>query len=233
MNNLDRFHNTVGLEDKISYIFKNKSLLREALTHSSYSHEKGLSYSYERLEFLGDAVLALIVSEYILNNYKNFDEGYMSQLRAYVVNEKFLSQAAKRIDLSQYVFLGKGESICSLGTDSILADIFEALIAAIYLDGGYAIVSAIVMSLFKQSIEAAVSEGVFLDEKGEIQKFSQKEYGILPVYTIIKEEGPDHNKIFTVRLDIGGVLFSEGVGKSKKMAEKSAATAMLSIIYKG
>lgn len=233
MSNFESAQYVAGLEENLSYTFKNKSLLIEALTHRSYSHEQSLNYNYERLEFLGDAVLSLVISEYIIGNYKNFDEGCMSQLRAYVVNENFLSHAAMDLGIDKYVLLGKGEQASPTGVNSILADIFEAVIAAVYLDGGYEKAAKIVMSVLKSGIEKALGGGVFLDEKGEIQKFSQKYYGCLPVYTVKSVSGPDHDKFFTVELNIGGKLFSEGSGKSKKMAEKAAASAMLKTIPKG
>ena len=232
MSNLTPFQNTVGLERDLSYEFKNKSLLTEALTHSSFSHENGLNYNYERLEFLGDAVIGLIISDYIIKNYTDVDEGIMSQLRAYVVNEKFLSQAAKSLNIDKYIFLGKGELMSSKVSDSILSDIFEAVIAAVYLDGGYKMAADIALPVLKLGLEQVENGSVFLDEKGEIQKFSQKYYGVLPVYTVLSEDGPDHDKFFTVKLDIGGRLFSQGCGKSKKTAEKAAAVAMLKTVSK-
>ncbi len=203
----------------------------EALTHSSFSHENNLNYDYERLEFLGDAVLELIASEYILNNYRDMDEGAMSRLRSYVVNEKFLSGIARRLNIGGNIFLGKGEAASSgRDTDSILADIFEAVTAAVYMDGGYSKARDMAVPLLKDGIEEAAAGSVFLDEKGEVQKLSQKNYGALPVYSVIGETGPDHHKTFTVRLEIGGAVSVTGRGRSKKLAEKDAAAAALRAI---
>lgn len=218
-----------NIEESISYVFQDKSLILEALTHGSFSHENNLGYNYERLEFLGDAVLELVVSEYILNNHKNMNEGAMTKLRACVVNEKFLSGKARKLNIGNQIFLGKGET-AGRDNNSILADILEAIIAAVYLDGGYDVARNVILPFLKNDIEDIANGSLLLDVKGELQKLSQKDYGVLPEYSVIGATGPDHNKTFTVKVEICGIVSVTGQGRSKKLAEKAAAAAALHTI---
>lgn len=218
-----------NLERLLSYKFKNRSLLLEALTHRSYSHEKRTKSNYERLEFLGDAVLQLVITEYLLEKYRDDDEGTLSKLRGYFVSEGFLSIIANEIGLGKFVLLGKGEKASGgMFKDSLLCDIFESLVAAIYRDGGYIEARRVIILLFGQRIDEDISSNSFIDSKSELQKLTQKIYGTLPEYTVLKEVGPEHNKTFVVELTIDGILQETGEGKSKKNAEKVAATKALS-----
>lgn len=216
------------LEKSIGYVFKNYGLLTEALTHSSYSYENNIPYNYERFEFLGDSIIEMIVSEYIVTFYADFNEGTMSSLRAHVVNEASLSDVSKSLDLVSCVYLGKGESAghCTL-KKSILADIFEAIVAAVYLDGGYDAAKKLVVDLIKERIDNAVAGGLFLDAKSEVQRICQQYFNKIPEYKVLSEDGPDHAKHYVVETDMCGLSYGKGAGPSKKKAEKSAAEAAL------
>lgn len=225
-------NNKINLEKNILYNFSNKSLLIEALTHSSYANEKNINYNYERLEFLGDAVLELTVSCYLIEKYKDFSEGQLSSIRSYIVSEKFLSKKAKELDIDESVFISGGVlKVSKTVNNSILADVFEAIIGAIYIDSNFDKTKEIVLNLIRKDIDLAAKEKIIVDAKGEIQKFTQIRYGSLPQYTVIKEEGPDHNKVYTVKLVINNELSFIGVASTKKNAEKEAALEALKRIY--
>lgn len=211
------------LIENIGYEFKNINLLRTALTHSSYANERGVD-SYERLEFLGDSILSFVVSTHLYKSKCHIVEGDMSKLRAAIVCEKSLDECAKRLNFGKYLFLSKGEEITGGRTrPSILADVFEAVLAAIYLDGGFFAAEKFVMSQLGDAIENA-KHGVLLfkDYKTELQEIAQS-VDKKVVYEHIKEEGPAHNKVFTVRVLYDGVVLSEEKGRSKKDAEQNAA----------
>lgn len=218
------------IEDRIKYKFKDKSLLIRALTHSSYSNEQKSAKikNNERIEFLGDSVLGLIVSDYIFKKYTNHPEGDLTRFRAIVVCENTLSSAARNIRLGEYLFLGRGEE----GTggrkrNSILADAFEAIIGAIYLDGGFDASRNFVLYNLSPFIEQAAEGRLFLDYKTQLQEIIQQESHSNIVYRVVKEEGPDHNKIFFVEVNNNEHILGAGKGKSKKEAEQNAAKAAL------
>jgi ribonuclease-3 len=221
------------LIDFINYEFKNKELLNEALTHSSYSYENKLSRNYERLEFLGDAVLQLIISEYLVFKYKEFDEGMLSKYRAYFVSEEFISELAKSIEIGKFIKLGKGE-LNSGGKDrpSILCDIFESIVAAIYIDGGYNEARRFTITIAADKIDEVITKNIFTDYKSELQKITQKIFEKLPEYIMKKESGPEHNKTFIVDLFINDQYYCSGEGKSKKKAEQDAARKALDLLNK-
>lgn len=216
------------IEEKINYTFRNKDILRESLTHKSYSNENRLLYNNERLEFLGDAVLNLIISDYLLRRLPDSPEGDLSKLRAMVVNENTLSKVAERIELGNELFLGKGEDMTG-GREkpSLLSDALEALIAAIYLDGGIDEVSSFVNRFFDEEIRIAVSKGISYDFKTDLQECCQGRFGILPRYHVSRESGPDHKKVFEVSLFIKDEHYGTGIGKTKKEAEQKAAREAL------
>ncbi|MGD9807638.1 MAG: ribonuclease III [Deferribacterales bacterium] len=213
-----------SLEKRLGYSFSDRSIVLEALTHRSYAHEKKNKQNYERLEFLGDAVLQLIVTEYLLDRYKDYDEGLLSKLRGYFVSEGFLSKVAIELKLGEYILLGKGEK-ASGGKykESLLCDIFESVVAAIYLDGGYDFARQIIITHFGSRIDEDISNCSFVDAKSELQKISQRKYGSLPEYTVLDEKGPEHDKIFVVRVEVQDLVCEKGIGKTKKSAEKDAA----------
>lgn len=210
-------------EQIINYTFKNKGLIRQALTHSSYANEKRMNklYNNERPEFLGDAVLELVSSEFLYENYPDMHEGELTKLRASIVCEPTLALCAKELSLGDFILLGKGED----GTggrerDSILSDALEAVIGAIYLDGGFTSAKEFVQKYIMLDID---KKKLFYDSKTILQETVQSmEKGELS-YELLKEEGPDHNKKFTVAACIGGKQFSVGIGRTKKAAEQEAA----------
>ncbi|MCX8084865.1 MAG: ribonuclease III [Calditerrivibrio sp.] len=213
-----------NITDILCYEFKNKELLLEALTHSSYSYENKLNRNYERLEFLGDAVLQLIISEYLTIKYKEFDEGVLSKYRAYFVSEEFISQIAQQIDLGRFIRLGRGELIAGGSRrPSILCDIFESVVAAMYLDGGYNEARRFIIKIASEKIDEVIKLNKFTDYKSELQKLTQKLFEDLPEYVLKYETGPEHDKTFVVDLFIKGYYYCTGEGKSKKKAEQDAA----------
>lgn len=213
------------LENIIDYHFKDKKLLRLALTHSSYGHEVMINRSgprdNERLEFLGDAVLELVTSDYLYKLYDTIPEGRLSKLRASLVCEPTLAACARNIKLNEFIYLGKGEKHNKGDErDSILSDAYEALIGAIYLDGGLEPASAFINRLVLNDIE---SKRLFYDAKTELQVMVQNLYQCCPTYEVISEEGPPHNKIYFVSCFINGVEYGKGSGNSKKQAQQHAA----------
>lgn len=211
------------LEERIGYSFQEKSLLRHALTHSSYANEKRMkkAANNERLEFLGDAVLELVSSEFIFKNQPQMPEGEMTKLRASLVCEPTLAFCAREIALGDYLLLGKGEE----GTggrerDSILSDAMEAVIGAIYLDGGFTNAKEFVIRFILSDMD---KKKLFFDSKTILQEIVQSRSRESLIYELVKEEGPDHNKKFTVEARLGAVKLSEGSGRTKKGAEQQAA----------
>lgn len=218
--------NIEELESVISYTFNDKRKLLLALTHSSYSNEKkneGLS-SNERLEFLGDAVLNIVTSEYIYKNFSNLPEGEMTKTRASIVCEGSLLKCAMKISLGKYLLLGKGEENTGGRTrTSILSDAFEALIGAIYLDAGLAEANHFIIGAMKDLIGDLKHSEVFVDYKTQFQEIIQKSSDQKILYQILDEKGPDHDKEFIAQLSAGNRIFGIGKGKSKKEAEQNAA----------
>ena len=210
------------LQEKIQYSFRDTELLLRALSHSSYVNERqNASQSNERLEFLGDSVLGFITAEYYYSQFKAYPEGDLTKLRAAMVCEKSLCVFARELDLGAYLMLGKGE-ICTGGRDrpSILADAFEALIAAIYLDGGMEEAKRFVLRYVRK---AAGTSGAFHDYKTKLQEIIQKNPEESVEYVHVGESGPDHDKTFSVRVLLNGTPLGIGAGTSKKRAEQAAA----------
>jgi len=199
------------------------SLLELAFTHRSFAYESEIKETNERLEFLGDSVLGLIVTEELYKRYPDFDESRLSPLRSGVVNMRALADIARELDLGSYIRLGKGEEVTG-GRDknSLLADALEALIGAIYLQFGFDICTQIVRRLITSTMDAAVARGAGLDGKTALQELVVSLNKGIPEY-VVSEEGPDHDKNFTAVAMVAGVAVSEGVGKSKREAEQIAA----------
>jgi ribonuclease III len=226
--------NLFEIEQKLEYEFKSKELLNEALRHSSFVNEQTDAdmRDNERLEFLGDAVLNLIVGHILMDHYPYLKEGDLSRTRANLVNEFQLAIIARAIDLGAFIRLGKGE-IQTNGSEknSILAGAFEALVAAVYLDGGFKKAFKIIENNFVpllDSIQSAISS---YDYKSQLQECVQEEQGAMPQYTVDREEGPDHDKTFWISVKVFGIE-AEGQGKSKKMAEQDAARKALALLKK-
>ncbi len=221
----------MALEDQIGYRFKNQITLLEAMTHSSFAnewrHKKMLDN--ERLEFLGDSVLSLIVSHYIFDKYSQLPEGELTKVRANVVCESSLALKARRIHIGKYLLLGRGEEASGgRDRDSILADCLESLIAAIYLDGGFDQARNFVIDNFMDLIDLAVNGELMSDYKTKLQEILQSNTQDKIEYIVVREEGPDHNKIFFVEVRIGEKVIGFGDGKNKKEAEQNAAKFAIS-----
>lgn len=210
-------------EKKIGYNFQNINLLQQALTHSSYANEKRMTKlaNNERLEFLGDAVLELSTSEFLYQNHPTMYEGEMTKLRASLVCEPTLALSARDIRLGEYLLLGKGE-IATGGKDrdSILSDAVEAIIGAIYLDGGFTNAKEFIIKFILSDID---NKKLFYDSKTILQEMIQAKYKEPLQYQVLSEDGPDHDKTFTVAAVIEGNVLSQGVGRTKKAAEQEAA----------
>ncbi len=222
------------IEKKLVYEFRSKELLDEALRHSSFVNEQPDAdlRDNERFEFLGDAVLNLIVGHILMERYPNVNEGDLSRTRANLVNESQLAIIARAIDLGAFIRLGKGE-IQTNGRDknSILAGAFEALIAAVYLDGGFKAAFKIIENNFIPLLDSVNSAIDSYDYKSQLQEWVQEEQGAMPYYKVVREEGPDHDKTFWISVKVFDVE-SDGQGKNKKMAEQDAAKKALEILKK-
>lgn len=218
-----------NFEEKIGYIFKNRSYLETALTHSSYANEHHTSNN-ERLEFLGDSVLSLIVSESLFLKFSEDNEGDLSKIRASLVCEKGLFELSKKIDLKDYIKLGKGEEL-SGGRErpSVVSDAFEALLAAIFLDSDFETAKKWLLSLMREELENA-GEKPSDDYKTIIQEITQKGGRGKVTYELIGESGPDHNKKFIAAVMVDGKKIAEGRGSSKKEAEQSAAKNAIELL---
>ena len=213
--------NFTEFEEKLGYSFKDKSLLELALTHSSFANENKLKKNNERFEFLGDSVLGFVTAEYLFTEFKNRPEGEMTKLRAAVVCEKSLFKFAEQIDLGKYILLGRGEDgTGGRNRPSVVSDAFEAIIAAIYIDGGMEAVRPYILRFIKDAVKRETS---FKDNKSLLQEEIQKVKGNTLAYEEVGEEGPDHDKTFVFRVKLNGEIIGEGKGKSKKEAEQNAA----------
>lgn len=211
------------LEGKIGYKFNNKSTLELALTHSSYANDLKLGKfkHNERLEFLGDAVLELSSSEFLFGEYQNKTEGELTRLRASIVCEPTLAMCARDIELEKYLRLGRGEELTGgRNRDSVVSDAFEALIGAIYLDGGFANAKEFVKKFVMKDVE---NKHLFYDSKTILQEMVQKAFKERVEYVLISEKGPDHDKEFNVNAVFDGKIIGTGTGKTKKRAEQQAA----------
>lgn len=215
------------LEKNIGYTFKNKELLKRALTHTSYAYEMHVP-SYEKLEFLGDSILEFVTSEYIYENYQNLKEGEMTKVRAMVVCENSLAQIAKLHNFSDFLYLGKSERLSGGSTrTAILEDTIEAVIAAIYIDGGLIPAKKFIIDNLKDEIEYATKHVGVKDYKTVLQEKLQEKGEVKIEYVIVKETGPDHDKSFEAEVKCDDIPLARGTGKSKKVAEMQAAKEAL------
>lgn len=212
-----------AFEEKIGYEFKDKTYIQTALTHSSFANEhKEFNYN-ERLEFLGDSILGLVVSDYLFRARNDLPEGKLTRLRANVVCEESLSSVARKINLGDHLFLGKGEKTSGgSDRDSILADATEAVIAAIYLDGGFDQAKDFILSNLRDTIAKNIDGNIFRDYKTILQEIIQGNNGKIS-YKLVGESGPDHDKEFEMQVKCGQDTIGIGKGKNKKEAEKEAA----------
>jgi len=211
------------LQKNIGYEFKNELLLKQAMTHSSYAHEKNLKdlQDNERLEFLGDAVLEVVSSEFLFLTHPEMNEGKMTKLRASLVCEQSLAACARELELGKYLLLGNGEDLTGgRERDSILSDAWEAVIGAMYLDGGFTSAKEFILTHVLKDIE---HKKLFYDSKTILQELIQNQYKKTLHYMLVSEEGPDHNKVFTVQAFMDEIPLMTGTGKTKKAAEQNAA----------
>lgn len=220
-------------EKRIGYQFQDKNLLRHALMHTSYTNEHGLdkTCSNERLEFLGDAIVDMVVSDYLFGLLEHESEGFLTKIRAAVVCEPSFAHIATKFDYGSVLFLGKGEAACGgRSRASVLADAFEAVIAAIYLDSNMETVSSWIIGKLERTIKLAIQGKIMKDYKTLLQEQVQKDDHGRVSYRTLREQGPDHAKTFTVAVLINGTVAGVGKGTSKKDAEQAAASTALSSI---
>ena len=229
MENLDK--NLEEFQGKIRYYFNDKELLIEALSHSSYANEKRKGRnSNERLEFLGDSVLSIVVSQYLFVHFTHLPEGELTKIRASLVCEKSLYEFAKQIDLGEHILLGKGEENTG-GRErvSILADAFEAVIAAVFLDGGLEAAKRHILKFIPKDIDDRKPVS-FSDHKTILQEIIQKNPEEKVEYKLVGQSGPDHNKAFKVQVRLNSNVIGTGIGRSKKEAEQMAAKEALELM---
>lgn len=226
MASLDQLEKNISLiEEKIHYVFRNKNLLRLAFIHRSFAHENKevVQGHNERLEFLGDAVLGLVISSFLYEELPHYPEGELSYLRSRLVEAASCARYIQQLELAPFMLLGRGEEMnTGKGRFSILADLFEAVVGALYLDGGVEVAQTFFFRHFSDAA-AAIIEKPHRNWKAELQDFCQKTYQRPPLYQVIKEEGPDHSKTFYITVAIQGQELGQGEGSSKKEAEQLAA----------
>lgn len=230
----DRGISLEALEKRLGYRFSNRQLLHEALRHRSYVNEQNTPRlrDNERLEFLGDAVVNLVVGHLLMRRKSNLKEGDLSRMRASLVNESHLASVARRLHIGAVIQLGRGESQTGgQEKNSILADAFEALAAALYLDGGFDNAFAILEAHFKNALGKMEASRASDDFKSQLQELVQRKHGDIPKYSITGHSGPDHDKTFMVRLSVRAIT-TEGCGKSKKQAEQDAARKAILLLEK-
>jgi ribonuclease-3 len=225
------------LQNLLQYKFRDRELLRRALVHRSFAHEnpEGGGFDNETLEFLGDVVLSLAVSHLLIERFPEYKEGDLSRLRSSIVNERELSRVAQDIRLGDYLLLGKGEDLTGgRQKPSLLADSLEALLAAIYLDGGLEVTVNTVKRLFHDYLDIEQLEHPLKtldkDYKTQLQELTQARFKVAPVYFLEAEEGPDHDKVFHMSVALSGRILACGTGKSKKEAQQEAARKALDAI---
>jgi len=221
--------NSSELERRLGYLFENKKLLTEALTHRSFYYEHPESTTHnERLEFLGDSVLGFVIVEYLFLSDKNLTESAMAKIKSYLVKESVLSEIADSLFLGDYLRLGKGEEATGgRKKKSLLSDAIEAVLGAIYLEGGYQKAREVVLGLFRERIDTIMYSAVLSDYKTELQERTQLLFSTLPEYRVIKQEGEEHKKVFTIEVYIDGKMLGRGTGRSKKEAQTLAAREAL------
>lgn len=219
--------NIEALEEILGYKFKNQKLIIEALTHKSHKQP----YDNERLEFLGDAVLDLIVGEYLFFKFASSDEGTLSKIRAALVNEDGFERLARSINLGEYIYLSNAEENNG-GREkaSLLSNAFEAMIGAIYLESGLDIVKSIAIGIIERNYQEISLDSLFRDYKTTLQELTQARFGETPEYIVVASRGPDHKKEFEVAVIIEGKEYARAIGKSKKIAQQEAAEMAVKIL---
>lgn len=215
---LDELRMTIG------HAFNNIELLKQALTHSSYANESGVSGDYERLEFLGDAVLELVVSHMLVDRYPDRQEGELSRMRASAVNKRTLAAIARRLGIGEHIRMSFGEEKTGgREKDTLLADVFEALVGAIYLDAGLGAAAAFIERYFDMLFAGISKNLLFVDYKTRLQEIAQARFQATPIYRTVSTSGPDHQKTFVIEVMLNKKVYGRGEGRSKKEAEQNAA----------
>ena len=224
--------NFTNFEKKTKIVFRDKDLLKQAFIHRSYINEnpsKGLAHN-ERLEFLGDAVLELIVTDFLYKKYPNYTEGELTAVRSALVNAVIISSVAEDIGMNEYLLLSKGEAKDNgKARQYILANTYEAYVGAVYMDQGYDVADKFVAKTLLPKTEEIVNKKLWRDAKSLVQEKAQEFVNVTPAYRVLSEAGPDHDKHFTVGIYFGKDLIAEGKGKSKQEAEQKAAEAALKV----
>ncbi|MBT5935370.1 ribonuclease III [Sulfurimonas sp.] len=221
--------NTKILEERLGYKFKDQKLLIEALTHKSYKQP----YDNERLEFLGDAVLDLVVGEYLFTKFRKSDEGKLSKIRASLVNEAGFDKLARVLSLGEHIYLSSAEdNNGGREKSSLLSNAFEAVMGAVYLEAGLARVTEISIGLIEDNYDEISLDSLLRDYKTSLQELTQARLGVTPEYKVLKSSGPDHIKEFEIGVFIDSKEYSIGTGKSKKIAQQAAAEIALELLKK-
>jgi len=216
------------LEGRLGYRFRDRGLISQALTHPSFEHERAGGGDYQRLEFLGDAVLGMVLAEALFRHFPEGDEGILSRSRAQMADQETLAQIARECGLGNFIRLGRGEEQSSgRNKDSILADVLEALIAAVYLDGGLDESRRLILRLFDENLTISESDLKINDPKSELQELLSSRRLAPPRYHLVEESGPPHDRHFRFQVLVGNDLAGEGEGRSKKIAQQAAATQAL------
>ena len=227
---MDNEERLAHLEEKLGYRFRDRSLLVQALSHASYVNEAAspATASNERMEFLGDSVLGLVITRYLYDHYPDCPEGEMTLMRSVLVSEGALARVARRLDLGRCLYLGKGEA-ASGGRDrrSNLSNAVEALLAAVYLDGGLDEAARVTRAVFSEELERVEHRSYRPNYKNLLQNHSQEKGGVVPTYVLVSSSGPQHDRRFEMEVRIGDRPLGRGTGRSKKEAEQEAARAAL------
>ncbi len=219
------------LERQLGIRFKKKELLLEAMMHKSFSNEVNTSFSNERLEFLGDAVLGLVTGEFLLKHFFEDSEGELAKKKAAMVSEESLAYVAEKLGIEKFLLLGKGAQKEETGRKSNLADFLEAIIGAIYIDRGIRSARKFINENLIKTRASVLKK--FFDSKSELQEYSLAKFKLLPKYRVIKVDGPVHSRTYVVTVELNGKILGLGQGKSKKNAEKEAARKALERLFKG
>ena len=219
------------LQERIGYEFKNPELLREAMTHKSYAAEWNVKYDNQRLEFFGDAIVELVLTRHLYFRYPALQEGDLTKIRSALVNQDSLAKFARSIELGKYIQFGRGEIDSHGGDrDSTVSDAFEALSAAIYLDGGYEAVEKFILDVFTREIPDPLNMLTTLNPKGLLQEYAQAEFGKTPTYQILRISGPQHEPCFEVAVFLGGEQLGTGKAQNRKAAEQAAALEAMNVL---
>lgn len=215
------------LKKKLNWSFQNPALLKEALTHRSYAVENKLHYDNQRLEFLGDAVLEIVLTEYLYSVYPEANEGVMTKMRSALAQQEAIARLARVLDLGRYMYIGRGEAASGgADRDSTLCDLFEAVLGACYLDAGMDFAREFVLNLIKKEFSAPHRLLAGLNPKGTLQEYTQHKFGHAPEYSVLSVEGPEHSPLYNVSAAIGGNI-AQGQGGSRRQAEFAAAKSLL------